>query len=225
MALQADQLQPGKRLHSDQPLREVAADPGGEPEHSGQVRSGIHRARQAGEAADGLRVSRCRRFPAHLDGVRQATFRLRGEPCALPDHRAIGDRPNRRPRANRLRRSRRFDPSDQRGQVAGAGGVVLDRVAAAGRAAVLASGASAPDFEAVSWHVLLAPAKTPRDIVDRLHAEMKKFMSDPEMKKKTADIGLIPFDTPSVEGITDYIKSERVKWGALVDKIGLRGTQ
>ena len=85
--------------------------------------------------------------------------------------------------------------------------------------------ASAPDFEAVSWHVLLAPAKTPRDVVDRLHAEMKKIMSDPDMKKKTADIGLIPFDTPSVEGITDYIKSERVKWGQLVDKIGLRGTQ
>jgi tripartite-type tricarboxylate transporter receptor subunit TctC len=83
----------------------------------------------------------------------------------------------------------------------------------------------APDFEAVSWHALMVPSKTPKDIVDRLHAEMKKIMSDPEMKKRTADIGLIPFDTPSVEGINDYIKSERVKWGALVDKIGLRGTQ
>jgi tripartite-type tricarboxylate transporter receptor subunit TctC len=85
--------------------------------------------------------------------------------------------------------------------------------------------AGASDFEAVSWHVLLVPSKTPKDIVDRLHAEMKRIMSDPEMKKKTADIGLIPFDTPSVEGINEYIKSERVKWGALVDKIGLRGTQ
>ena len=85
--------------------------------------------------------------------------------------------------------------------------------------------ASAPDFEAVSWHVLMVPSKTPKDIVERLHAEMKKIMGDPEMKKRTADIGLIPFDSPSVAGINDYIKSERVKWGALVDKIGLRGTQ
>jgi tripartite-type tricarboxylate transporter receptor subunit TctC len=54
---------------------------------------------------------------------------------------------------------------------------------------------------------------------------MKKIMGEPDMKKKAADIGLIPFDTPSVEGINDYIKSERAKWGALVDKIGLRGTQ
>jgi tripartite-type tricarboxylate transporter receptor subunit TctC len=86
-----------------------------------------------------------------------------------------------------------------------------------------ASGAA--DFEAVSWHVLMVPSKTPKEIVDRLHDEMKKIMSDPAMKKRAADIGLIPIDTPSVAGINDYIKSERVKWGALVDKIGLRGSQ
>jgi len=85
--------------------------------------------------------------------------------------------------------------------------------------------AGAPDFEAVSWHVLMVPSKTPKEIVERLHAEMKKIMGDPEMKKRTADIGLIPFDSPSVAGIDDYIKSERVKWGTLVEKIGLKGSQ
>jgi tripartite-type tricarboxylate transporter receptor subunit TctC len=88
-----------------------------------------------------------------------------------------------------------------------------------------AQAAGVPDFEAVSWHVLMVPSKTPKDIVDRLHAEMKKIMSDPEMKAKAANIGLIPFDTPSVDGINDYIKSERVKWGALVKKLGLEGSQ
>jgi tripartite-type tricarboxylate transporter receptor subunit TctC len=85
--------------------------------------------------------------------------------------------------------------------------------------------AGAADFEAVSWHVLMVPSKTPKEVVDRLHAEMKKIMGDPEMKKRAADIGLIPFDTPSVDGINDYIKSERDKWGALVEKIGLKGSQ
>jgi tripartite-type tricarboxylate transporter receptor subunit TctC len=85
--------------------------------------------------------------------------------------------------------------------------------------------ANAPDFEAVSWHILLAPAKTPRPIVDRLHAEMKKIMADPEMKAKTSNIGLIPFDTPSVEGMNEYMKSERAKWGSLVEKLGLKGSQ
>jgi tripartite-type tricarboxylate transporter receptor subunit TctC len=87
----------------------------------------------------------------------------------------------------------------------------------------VASGAS--DFEAVSWHTLLAPSKTPKPVVDRLHAEMQKIMSDPDMKKRAADIGLIPVDSPSIAGINDYIKSERVKWGTLVEKIGLKGSQ
>jgi len=85
--------------------------------------------------------------------------------------------------------------------------------------------ASAPDFEAVSWHILLAPAKTPKDIVDRLHAEMKKIMAEPDMKEKASNIGLIPIDTPSVDGMNDYMKSERVKWGSLVEKLGLKGSQ
>jgi tripartite-type tricarboxylate transporter receptor subunit TctC len=89
----------------------------------------------------------------------------------------------------------------------------------------VAEAANVPDFETISWHVLLAPAKTPRGIVERLHTEMKKIMSDPEMKTKVANIGLIPIDTPSVDGIRDYIKSEQVKWGALVEKLGLKGSQ
>jgi tripartite-type tricarboxylate transporter receptor subunit TctC len=86
-----------------------------------------------------------------------------------------------------------------------------------------ASGAT--DFESVSWHVLLVPSKTPKDIVDRLHAEMNRIMKDPTLKKRVADLGLIPIDTPSVAEISSYIKSERAKWGALVEKIGLKGTQ
>jgi tripartite-type tricarboxylate transporter receptor subunit TctC len=83
----------------------------------------------------------------------------------------------------------------------------------------------ATDFESVSWHVLLAPAKTPKEIVDRLHAEMNKIMSDPDVKAKTANIGLIPIDSPSISGMNDYIKAERVKWGTLVRQLGLEGSQ
>jgi tripartite-type tricarboxylate transporter receptor subunit TctC len=87
-----------------------------------------------------------------------------------------------------------------------------------------AEAANAPDFEAVSWHVLLAPSATPKPVVDRLHAEMKKIMSDAAMKKLASNIGLIPVDTPSVDGIEQYFKSEREKWGALVRQLGLQGS-
>jgi len=87
-----------------------------------------------------------------------------------------------------------------------------------------AEAANAPDFEAVSWHVLLAPAATPKPVIDRLHTEMKKIMNDPEMVKLTEKIGLIPVDTPSVDGIQKYFASEREKWGSLVKQLGLEGT-
>jgi tripartite-type tricarboxylate transporter receptor subunit TctC len=84
---------------------------------------------------------------------------------------------------------------------------------------------TAPGFEAVSWHMLLAPAKTPREIVDRLHAEMKRILADPEIKQKIETIGLIPFDTPSIEELRAYRRSEQEKWGGLVKKLGLEGSQ
>jgi tripartite-type tricarboxylate transporter receptor subunit TctC len=85
--------------------------------------------------------------------------------------------------------------------------------------------ANAPDFEAVSWHVLFAPSATPKEIVERLHQDMKRIMSAPDMKKRAADIGLIPVDSPPVEEIKRYIKSEQEKWGSLVKKLGLEGTE
>lgn len=83
----------------------------------------------------------------------------------------------------------------------------------------------AKDFEAVSWHALLAPAGTPQPVVDRLHNEMKKIMADPAVKEKVSALGLIPFDTPSVDGIKAYLASERQKWGTLVRQLGLEGSQ
>ena len=83
----------------------------------------------------------------------------------------------------------------------------------------------APDYEGVSWHMLLMPAKTPRPIADRLHAEMKRIMAAPDMREKIAAVGLIPNDSPSIEEMRGYIASEHVKWGALVKQLGLEGSQ
>jgi tripartite-type tricarboxylate transporter receptor subunit TctC len=80
-------------------------------------------------------------------------------------------------------------------------------------------------LEAVSWHVIFARRDTPREIVDRLHGEMQAVMATPEMQQKILAIGLIPHESPSVEGIQRYIKAETEKWGALVRQLGLEGSQ
>jgi tripartite-type tricarboxylate transporter receptor subunit TctC len=83
----------------------------------------------------------------------------------------------------------------------------------------------APDFEAVSWHVLLAHAATPKPIVDRLHIEMKRILEAPEMRSKISAIGLLPIAVASVEEQRRYVVSEAEKWGTLVTKLGLQGSQ
>jgi tripartite-type tricarboxylate transporter receptor subunit TctC len=83
----------------------------------------------------------------------------------------------------------------------------------------------APDFEAVSWHVLLAHAATPPDIVAKLNGEMKRIWATPGVRDKVAAIGLIPIDIASVDDMRGYIKSEAEKWGSLVRKLGLEGSQ
>ncbi|MBA2401611.1 MAG: tripartite tricarboxylate transporter substrate binding protein [Bradyrhizobium sp.] len=88
-----------------------------------------------------------------------------------------------------------------------------------------AEAAGAADYEGVSWHMLLVPAKTPQPIVDRLYAEMKRIMQAPEMRAKIAALGLIPNDSPSIEEMRSYIQSEHLKWGAMVKQLGLEGSQ
>ena len=88
-----------------------------------------------------------------------------------------------------------------------------------------AEAASTPDFEAVSWHMLYAPAATPQPVLDKLHAAMNKIMADPDMKQKTSAIGLLPIDPPSMPDTVKYLASEREKWGSLVRKLGLEGSQ
>jgi tripartite-type tricarboxylate transporter receptor subunit TctC len=81
------------------------------------------------------------------------------------------------------------------------------------------------DFEAVSWHVLIIRAATPKQIVGRLHAEMNGIMAAPDMKRGIESLGLIPQDPPSIEETQRYIKSEIDKWGILVKSLGLEGSQ
>ncbi len=85
----------------------------------------------------------------------------------------------------------------------------------------LAEATGDPDIETVSWHMLFAPAATPKEIVDRLHNETKKITNTPAFRKLLLDRGQVPVDTPSVEGIKTYIKAEQDKWGSLVRRLGL----
>jgi tripartite-type tricarboxylate transporter receptor subunit TctC len=88
-----------------------------------------------------------------------------------------------------------------------------------------AEAANAPGFEAVSWHALVAPAGTPKPIVDRLHQEMRRIMGTPEMAKRIVELGLLPAADLSLDEIEAYIKADKAKWGAVVRALGLENSQ
>jgi len=89
----------------------------------------------------------------------------------------------------------------------------------------LAEASGVPGIETVSWHMLFAPAATPKDVVNRLHSDMKAIISTAQFRKLLTDRGQVAVATPSIDGMKSYIKSEQDKWGTLVEKLGLKGSQ
>jgi tripartite-type tricarboxylate transporter receptor subunit TctC len=78
-----------------------------------------------------------------------------------------------------------------------------------------------PGFEAVLHYGLLAPAGTPKEIVDRLSEEVRKLVDTPEVQKQIHNEGGDPMTSTPAEYAAD-IDKEETKWGGLVKKLGLK---
>lgn len=84
-----------------------------------------------------------------------------------------------------------------------------------------AGGSALTGFEATSWFGVLAPAGTPKDIVDKLNQSITKSLQTPDMKARLAAMGAeVIASTP--EAFTAYIKSEIDKWGKVVKVSGAK---
>jgi len=81
-----------------------------------------------------------------------------------------------------------------------------------------------PGFDESNWSIILAPAGTPRNIVNRLHAELKAVMAMPEVEKQLANIGMIPIISQSPEALATFISTEVERWGKIVQQAGIAGT-
>jgi tripartite-type tricarboxylate transporter receptor subunit TctC len=82
-----------------------------------------------------------------------------------------------------------------------------------------------PGFDAASWQMIVAPAKTPRALIDKLHADIKSVLALPDIQDGITKSGMGLMDSPSVEGLQDFIKSEIVRWGKVVEQAGIAGSQ
>jgi tripartite-type tricarboxylate transporter receptor subunit TctC len=79
-----------------------------------------------------------------------------------------------------------------------------------------------PGFSADAWYGLLAPARTPRPIVDKLHAEVVRIMKLPEAKERLGSVGF-EIVASSPEEFANLIRDEIPKWTKVVREGGIRG--
>jgi tripartite-type tricarboxylate transporter receptor subunit TctC len=78
-----------------------------------------------------------------------------------------------------------------------------------------------PEFDAVNWSGLVAPARTPDAVIARLNAEAAAALRRPDMAEKLALDGSEAFASSAAE-FGAFMRAERTKWGAIVHDIGIR---
>ena len=77
------------------------------------------------------------------------------------------------------------------------------------------------DVVVTSWHGLLAPAGTPRPIINRLHQEWAKASARPEVRERIERAGFEP--RPSTpEQFAAFLKSESSRWAAIIKEVGIQ---
>src|SRR4051794_17648835 len=77
------------------------------------------------------------------------------------------------------------------------------------------------EIVAVNWYALLAPAGTPRAIVERLNAEGVKVMNTPETRPSLSAMGGEPASaTPEQTG--KFLQAEYARWGKVIREAGIK---
>lgn len=77
-----------------------------------------------------------------------------------------------------------------------------------------------PGFESISWNAMFVPAGTPDDIVGKLNTAVRKAIASDDVKKKMAALYFTPATT-SPDEMRQMIVSEKARWDAVINRLGL----
>ena len=78
-----------------------------------------------------------------------------------------------------------------------------------------------PGFAADAWFGLVAPAGTPKTIIERLHAELAKHVSQPALRKTMTELCMVPVGNSPSE-FAGAIAHESAYWASAIQRLGLR---
>lgn len=78
-----------------------------------------------------------------------------------------------------------------------------------------------PGFEGYGWSGIVLPAGTPRDIVEKISADIRRALADPKLKERIVDRGGVP-DPTTAAAFADFIRAEVAKWGEVARTANVR---
>jgi tripartite-type tricarboxylate transporter receptor subunit TctC len=81
--------------------------------------------------------------------------------------------------------------------------------------------AGVPGYDAAAWQGVVAPAQTPRPILDKLNAELNTIVAMDDVTARMADLGMIPSGTMSVPDLQKFLPSEIERWAKVVEAAGI----
>jgi tripartite-type tricarboxylate transporter receptor subunit TctC len=79
-------------------------------------------------------------------------------------------------------------------------------------------------YDAAAWQMIVAPAKTPPAIVNKLNAELNAIVSDPAVNHDINGRGHIAVVTPPPAELKTFVGSEIARWAKVVEQAGATGT-
>jgi tripartite-type tricarboxylate transporter receptor subunit TctC len=82
-----------------------------------------------------------------------------------------------------------------------------------------------PGYDASAWQMIVAPAKTPKDIVGKLNAELNAIVREPPTNRDINGRGHIAVVTPPPAELQKFVQSEIVRWRKVVEQAGAAGSQ
>lgn len=74
-----------------------------------------------------------------------------------------------------------------------------------------------PGYAVYAWNGIGAPAKTPRNIIDKLNAEIKAAVASPDLQKRMLDLGIVPKST-TPEEMSALLKKDIALWTGVIEK-------
>jgi tripartite-type tricarboxylate transporter receptor subunit TctC len=110
-------------------------------------------------------------------------------------------------------------PLVRAGQIRALGVATLQRVAVMPELPTIAE-AGVPGFDMSSWIALFVPAKTPPQIVSKLHADTVSLLADPATRRKLEDMGVVVSGSTPAE-LAATFKADIDKWGPIIKENGI----